>query len=65
MTRGFEDDPPGSEKETGQGHHRAEETLERWGLRIGQRLGAATARAREQAEDVWAEAQTLRRGERQ
>jgi hypothetical protein len=62
MTR---DDPPTAENETGQTHHRVEETLEQSGLRIGQRLAAATARAREQAEDVWAEAQTLRRGERQ
>ncbi len=65
MTEDAEDNPPASENEQRQRRDRAQETFEQWGLRIGQRLGAAAARAREQAEDMWAEAQTIRRGERQ
>ncbi len=50
---------------------RAEELVDRLGQRLGLLATAAglgilrlAARAREEAEDVWAEAQSLRRGER-
>jgi phosphohistidine phosphatase SixA len=43
---------------------RAEELLEEWGGRVGSFLASAAARAREEAEDIWAEAQSVRRGER-
>jgi hypothetical protein len=43
----------------------AEETLEEWGRRLGRLVASAAARAREEAEDIWAEAQSLRRGERE
>ena len=48
---------------------RAEEIVDRIGERVGyfasvaaQRIRVATARAREEAEDMWAEAQSIRRG---
>jgi hypothetical protein len=43
---------------------RAEDRLEDWGGRVGGFLASAVARAREEAEDIWAEAQSIRRGER-
>lgn len=43
---------------------RAEELLEDWGKRVGRFLASAAARAREEAEDIWAEAQSIKRGER-
>lgn len=43
---------------------RAEQVLEEWGGRVGSLLASAAARAREEAEDIWAEAQSIRRGER-
>lgn len=44
---------------------RAEQRLEDFGRRMGRFLASAAARAREEAEDIWAEAQSIRRGERQ
>jgi hypothetical protein len=43
---------------------RAEQLLEQWGQRVVRFVSAAAARAREEAEDMWAEAQSIRRGER-
>ena len=43
---------------------RAEQLLEEWGGRVGSFLASAAARVREEAEDIWAEAQSVRRGER-
>lgn len=43
---------------------RAEEVLEDWGRRAGRFVAAAAARVREEAEDILAEAQSIRRGER-
>jgi hypothetical protein len=51
------EDPHGSE--------RAEQLLEDWGRRVGRFLAVAAARAREEAEDMLAEAQSIKRGERQ
>ncbi len=42
---------------------RAEQVMENVGEQIGDWLSRAVARAREEAEDIWAEAQTVRRGE--
>ena len=44
---------------------RANELLEGWGEQLGSWLSRTAARAREEAEDIWAEAQTIRRGEHQ
>lgn len=43
---------------------RGEELLEEWGRRAGRFLASAAARVREEAEDIWAEAQSVKRGER-
>lgn len=50
---------------------RAEEVVDRMGRTLGQfaslaalRMLQVAARVREEAEDVWAEAQSIRRGER-
>jgi hypothetical protein len=46
------------------GAKRVENTLEDVGRKTGRFLAAAVARAREEAEDIWAEAQSVRKGER-
>jgi hypothetical protein len=43
---------------------RAEDLMEAWGERLGGWIATTAARAREEAEDLWAEAQSIRRGER-
>jgi hypothetical protein len=43
---------------------RVESALEDWGRKAGRFLATAFARAREEAEDMWAEAQSIRKGER-
>jgi hypothetical protein len=35
-----------------------------FGSRVGRGIAAAAARVREEVEDIWAEAQSIRRGER-
>jgi hypothetical protein len=40
----------------------AERIAEEWTARIGRWVLGAAARAREEAEDIWADAQALRRG---
>ncbi len=47
------------------GGERVEQRFEQWGRRVGRFLAGAAARAREQAEDIVAEAQSVRRGERE
>ena len=44
---------------------RAEDRLEDWGRRVGRFLSMTAARVREEAEDILAEAQSIKRGERQ
>ncbi|MBV9334384.1 MAG: hypothetical protein JO262_20170 [Solirubrobacterales bacterium] len=44
---------------------RAESTLEDVSRKAGRFLAVAFARVREEAEDMWAEAQSIRRGERE
>lgn len=51
--------PQGERSET----ERAEQVMEDVGERIGDWASRALARAREEVEDIWAEAQTVRRGE--
>ena len=46
------------------GADRVEKTVEDAGRKTGRFLAAAFARAREEAEDIWAEAQSVRKGER-
>ena len=46
------------------GSDRVESTLENFSRRAGRFAAAAFARAREEAEDIWAEAQSVRKGER-
>jgi hypothetical protein len=46
------------------GAKRVESTLEDVGRKTGRFLAVAFARAREEAEDIWAEAQSIRKGER-
>jgi hypothetical protein len=40
-----------------------EDRMEDWGERAGRWASRAAARAREELEDIWAEAQTIRRGD--
>jgi hypothetical protein len=42
---------------------RVEQFFEQWGRRVGRLVTGAAARAREEAEDIFAEAQRIRRGE--
>jgi len=46
------------------GSQRVERTLEDAGRKVGRFLSVAFARVREEAEDMWAEAQSIRKGER-
>ena len=43
---------------------RANELLEQWGEQLGRWLSRTASRAREEAEDIWAEAQSIHQGER-
>lgn len=44
---------------------RVEQFFEQWGRRLGRFIAGTAARAREEAEDIYAEAQSIRRGERE
>jgi hypothetical protein len=44
---------------------RAEAVVEQWAERVGDWVVRIAVRAREEAEDIWAEAQSVHRGERQ
>jgi hypothetical protein len=44
---------------------RVEAAFEQWSRRVGRFFAVAAARAREEAEDIVAEAQSIRRGERE
>ena len=54
----------GTEREGLEGAERAGQALEELGSRVGRGLAAAAARVREEVEDIWAEAQSIRKGER-
>ena len=47
--------------QTGRGASSAESKAEEWGERASRWVLRLAARAKEEAEDIWAEAQTLRR----
>lgn len=53
-----------SRTEGADGGERVEQLFEQWSRRVGRFIALATARAREEAEDILAEAQSIRRGER-
>ena len=53
------------DQETPDGAERAGRVLGQWGSRVGRGLAAAAVRVREEVEDMWAEAQSIRRGERE
>ncbi len=69
QAHGETEQPVTEQPATGQpATQRAEEIVDRVGERVGffassmaQRIRVATARAREEAEDMWAEAQSIRR----
>ena len=52
-----------SDDGTADDSERVEQAFQQWGQRIGRFVSAAAARAREEAEDIVAEAQSIRRGE--
>ena len=54
----------GTEPEGPEAAERASQAFEEWGSRVGRGLAAVAARVREEVEDIWAEAQSIRRGER-
>src|SRR5437764_11326792 len=61
---------PEQERSLSPSMQRAEEMVDRWGERVGyyatvagHQLLRLAARAREEVEDIWAEAQSIRRGE--
>lgn len=54
----------GVERDGLEGAERAGELLGEWGSRVGRGIATAAARVREGVEDIWAEAQSVRRGER-
>lgn len=51
-----------AENETNSKNDRVENAAEAWSRRAGKFLASAAARAREEAEDIWAEAQSIRKG---
>jgi hypothetical protein len=64
MTEGSRDGAASERPETDRADRvsgEADSNAEEWGERIGRWVLAAGARVREEAEDIWAEAQTLRR----
>lgn len=55
----------GFERDGLDGAERAGEALGEFGSRVGRGIAAAAARVREEVEDIWAEAQSIRKGERE
>jgi hypothetical protein len=55
----------GPERDGLDGAERAGDLLGQWGTRVGRGLAAVAVRVREEVEDIWAEAQSVRRGERE
>lgn len=62
MAENRKDESPNGQATGSSGSDRVESTLEGWGRRAGRFVAVAVARAREEAEDMWAEAQSIRRG---
>jgi hypothetical protein len=57
-------DAESAERSSLDGAERAGQLLGEWGSRVGRGLATAAARVREEVEDIWAEAQSIRRVER-
>jgi hypothetical protein len=58
-------DDPGNGAEDRRSSERVEQFFEQWTGRLGRFIAGAAAKAREGAEDIFAEAQSIRRGERE
>lgn len=56
---------PGPADEARDDSERVEQLFEQWGRRLGRFVAGAATRAREEAEDIFAEAQSIRRGDRE
>lgn len=54
----------GFERDSLDGAERAGQAVGEFGSRVGRGIAAAAARVREEVEDIWAEAQSVRKGER-
>ena len=54
----------GHERDTLDDAERAGQAVGEFGARVGRGIAAAAVRVREEVEDIWAEAQSVRRGER-
>ncbi|MGN6170275.1 MAG: hypothetical protein ACTHQQ_19205 [Solirubrobacteraceae bacterium] len=54
----------GRERDSLDGAERAGQAAGEFGSRVGRGIAAAAARVREEVEDIWAEAQSVRKGER-
>jgi hypothetical protein len=54
----------GRERDSLDDAERAGQALGEFGARVGRGIAAAAARVREEVEDIWAEAQSVRKGER-
>ena len=52
------------ERDTLDDAERVGQALGEFGARVGRGIAAAAVRVREEVEDIWAEAQSVRRGER-
>jgi hypothetical protein len=56
------DDSSAKRRENRSELDRADELIEDWSRRLGRWISVTAARAKEEAEDIWAEAQSIRRG---
>jgi hypothetical protein len=54
----------GEERSSLDDAERAGQALGEFGARVGRGIAAAAVRVREEVEDIWAEAQSVRKGER-
>jgi hypothetical protein len=61
----MQDNGENQRRDPGDAARAAEQRVEDWGRRAGRFLASAAARVREEAEDIWAEAQSIKRGERE
>jgi hypothetical protein len=52
------------ERDCLEGAERAGQAVGEFGSRVGRGIAAAAARVREEVEDIWADAQSVRKGER-
>ncbi len=64
MSPGADNATAGTGRDTRSSEERAEQLMEQWTQRASRAATRAIGRAREEIEDIVAEAQTVRRGER-